>query len=337
MSDALLIAAHGSRDEAGVEEFWALADAWRALRPDRLQAAGFLEFASPTIGRAIDELVDRGATRIVVAPAMLMAAGHVKNDVPSEVQGARERHPGVAMPMARALDIHPSLIELCLLRYREALEGRREVAADRTLLLLAGRGTSDPDANANISRVSRFLWEATGVGWASVGYTGVTGPSVDEALAICRRLGYERIVVQPYFLFDGVLLKRIGEVAARQAEADPGVEIITTEHLRLHPLLIQAFEDRAHEAIHGAPDMNCGVCKYRVRLTGREADLGQPQAGHHLAVRAAEDDDDHGHGPRRRRRRPPVAVPPADLLSPAEPTPHPWDDRLLARLALVGG
>src|SRR3954469_20166830 len=113
MSDALLIAAHGSRDEAGVEEFSALADAWQRLRPDRLQASGFLEFARPTIGEAIDELVGSGARRIVVVPAMLMAAGHVKNDVPSEVQEARARHRGVGFHMARALDIHPALLDLC--------------------------------------------------------------------------------------------------------------------------------------------------------------------------------------------------------------------------------
>src|SRR5438270_3243093 len=192
MSDALLIAAHGSRDEAGVEEFWALADAWRALRPDRLQSEGFLEFARPTIGEAIDDLVGRGASRVVVVPAMLMAAGHVKNDVPSEIQEGRLRHPGVSFHMARALDIHPALLELCHVRYREALEGRDEIPAGRTLLLVVGRGTSDPDANANIARVSRFLWESTGAGWASIGFTGGTSPSVDEALSVCRRLGYAR-------------------------------------------------------------------------------------------------------------------------------------------------
>src|SRR3954465_15647860 len=116
MSDALLIAAHGSRDASGGEEFRAFADAWQALRPDRLQAAGFLEFARPTIGEAIDGLVARGARRITVVPAMLMAAGHVKNDVPSEVQDGRGRHPGVSFHMARALDIHPALLELAHVR-----------------------------------------------------------------------------------------------------------------------------------------------------------------------------------------------------------------------------
>jgi sirohydrochlorin cobaltochelatase len=326
MSDALLIAAHGSRDEAGVEEFRALADAWQAIRPDRLQAEGFLEFARPTIGQAIDDLAARGASRVVVVPAMLMAAGHVKNDVPSEVQEARLRHPGVQFHMARALDIHPALLELCHVRYREALAARAAIPADRTLLLLVGRGTSDPDANANIARVSRFLWEATGAGWASIGFTGVTGPSVDEALAVCRRLGYDRIVVQPYFLFDGVLLKRIRDAVGRHAEADPAVDFAYVPHLRLHPLLLQAFEDRAHEAIHGAPNMNCELCKYRVRLIGRESDLGSPQAGHHHHVRAGEDHDTHEHGSGRRPRKPAL---------PTEPTIHPWDDRLLARLQLI--
>ena len=104
MSDALLIAAHGSRDESGIAEFRSFADAWHRLRPDRLQAAGFLEFARPTIVEAIDALVEGGAGRITVVPAMLMAAGHVKNDVPSEIAEGRARHPAVSFHMARALD-----------------------------------------------------------------------------------------------------------------------------------------------------------------------------------------------------------------------------------------
>jgi sirohydrochlorin ferrochelatase len=330
MSDALLIAAHGSRDASGIEEFWAFANAWQQLRPDRLQAAGFLEFERPTIAAAIDDLVCRGARRITVVPAMLQAAGHVKNDVPSEIQEARGRHPGVVFHMARALDIHPALLELCHVRYREALADRPPRPADRTLLLLVGRGTSDPDANAGIARIARFLWESYGVGWASIAYSGLAAPDVDHALTVCRRLGFERIVVQPYFLFDGILLKRISETAARHAAADPEVEILTTGHFRLHPLLLQAFEDRAHEAVHGTPNMNCDLCKYRVRLIGREVDLGLPLSGHHHHVRAAMNGNDaheheHDHRARARRRS----------AGPRDTADHPWDERLLERLDLI--
>jgi len=329
MSDALLIAAHGSRDAAGIREFWAFASAWQQLRPDRLQAAGFLEFERPTIGEAIDDLADRGAERIVVVPAMLMAAGHVKNDVPSEIHRGRLRHPDIALQMARPLDIHPALLELCHVRFREALESRASIPPAETLLLLVGRGTSDPDANANIARISRFLWEASGVGWASIAYSGLASPGVDEALTVCRRLGYARIVVQPYLLFDGVLLKRVRDTVARHAEADACAEIVAAPHLRLHPLLLQAFEERVHEALHGAPNMNCELCKYRVRLIGREVDLGQPQYGHHHHVRAAADDDDtHDHRPRQKRPRSTNAN---TVLSAS----HPWDERLLERLQLV--
>jgi sirohydrochlorin ferrochelatase len=330
MSDALLIAAHGSRDGSGVDEFWSLADAWQRLRPDRLQAAGFLEFARPTIGEAIDDLVARGARRVTVVPAMLMAAGHVKNDVPSEIQEGRDRHPRVDFRMSRPLDIHPAVLELCSVRYREAIAGLTDVPPVETLLLLVGRGTSDPDANANIARVSRFLWESYGVGWACVAYSGLASPSVDDALTVCRRMGFTRIVVQPYLLFDGVLVKRVAETARSHAEADARTQFVTVPHLRTHPLLLQAFEDRAHEALHGTPLMNCELCKYRVRLIGHEADLGQPQEGRHHHARAGVEHGDDGQDQRARRRLRVSGAGPDSADAPF----HVWDDRLLDRLQL---
>lgn len=284
MSDALVIAAHGTRDEAGSAEFVELVRLWKRLRPDRVQEAGFLEFNRPTIGRAIDSVVGRGAARVAVVPAMLAAAGHVKNDVPSEVADARRRHPGVVFQMARALEVHPGLLELCAVRFREAIAGKPEIPMDSTALLVVGRGTSDPDANATISRLSRFLWEASGVAFATVAFSGLTSPTVDQALEWLRRMGFARIVVQPYLLFDGVLRKRVVEAAERHSAADTSREILATAHLGVHDLLVQALEDRAHEAFHGLPFMNCDLCKYRVKLSGREADFGAPQEGHHLEV-----------------------------------------------------
>jgi hypothetical protein len=148
-------------------------------------------------------------------------------------------------------------------------------------------------------------------------------------------MGFVRIVVQPYFLFDGVLVKRVREAAARHAALDPATEILVTEHFRLHPLLLQAFEDRAYEALQGAASMNCDVCKYRVRVVGHDADLGQPQLGHHHHARASADDhnaNDHSHafGPRRLR--------PTGLPFKQQPTSvHPWDERLLQLLDLSSG
>ena len=42
-------------------------------------------------------------------------------------------------------------------------------ARAETLLVVVGRGTNDPDANSNIAKIARMLWEGMGFGWAEVG------------------------------------------------------------------------------------------------------------------------------------------------------------------------
>ena len=94
---AVMLCGHGSRDEAAVTEFTALADALRH-RFEWPMAHGFLEFARPIIREGLDRLRDGGAREILAVPGMLFAAGHVKNDVPSVLNalGPRNRDPGSA-------------------------------------------------------------------------------------------------------------------------------------------------------------------------------------------------------------------------------------------------
>ncbi len=323
MRHALLIAGHGSRDADGIAEFLDLARHIRAsplgVMSDisELGDAGdlgdveiaFLEFARPTIQEGIDRLVGRGAERIVVLPGVLMAAGHVKNDMASEVRLARERHAGVEIVMGRALEVEPKLLELCRLRYREALADEPAVDPQETLLLLVGRGSSDPDANANIAKVARFLQEGYPVAWSAHCFSGVARPFLEEALPVCERMGFHRIVVQPYFLFTGILLKRIYEYVESRRQARPDLDIRATPHLQAHPLLLEAFRERAHEAVHGSPHMNCSLCRYRVAIIGHEHAQGQPQQPHHhhvqglhehvheLAAAGHQRHQDHGHEP----------------------------------------
>jgi sirohydrochlorin ferrochelatase len=284
MDHALLIAGHGSRDADGVAEFLDLARRYRDHRPGLPVEIAFLEFARPTIQEGIDRLVARGAATVVVLPGVLMAAGHAKNDMASEVRLARQRHPHVTFHMGRALDVDARLLQLCRLRYQEALAGRPAVPPEDTLLLLVGRGSSDPDANANIAKVARFLQEGYPTAWAGVAYSGVTAPLLPDALVVYERLGFRRIVVQPYFLFTGVLVKRIHEQVEERRRARPDLEYVVPAHLQTHPLLLDAFAERAEEALRGAGLMNCSLCQYRVAIIGHEHKHGQPQQPHHHHV-----------------------------------------------------
>jgi sirohydrochlorin cobaltochelatase len=289
MSQAVLIAGHGSRDPDGIAEFLDLARHFRACRPDLPVQIAFLEFARPTLQEGIDRLVQGGAREVTVLPGVLMAAGHAKNDMASEVRLARQRHPAVTFHMGRSLDVEPRLLQLCRLRYQEALAGRPE-EPENTLLLLVGRGSGDPDANGNIAKVARFLHEGYPAAWSAVAFSGITRPLLPDALPVCERLGLRRIVVQPYFLFTGVLLKRIYAQVEERRRARPDLEYVAVPHLQAHPLLLETFADRAEEALRGEGHMNCSLCQYRVPIIGHEQAVGEPQQPHHHHVQGL-----HGH------------------------------------------
>ena len=296
MESAILLVGHGSRDADGTEEFARLVELFRRAEPGRIVECGFLEFAKPVVQESIARCVQRGAKTIAVLPGMLMAAGHAKNDIPSEIHEARLLHPGVAFHYGRHVHLHANVLELSRLRIEEAESEARPRERSDTLLLVVGRGSSDPDANADVLKLARLLWEGMGFGWGAACYIGVTTPLVPEALERCRRLGFGRIIVFPFFLFTGVLEKRIRARAHAFGREYRDTEVLCASYLNVHPLLFDVFRERVQEALYGSPNMNCELCKYRVRLPGFAANLGQPQQGHHHHVRGIGQDDVGGDG-----------------------------------------
>ena len=291
---AVMICGHGSRDDAAIEEFNKLAGHLSKRLPDFDVESGFLEFATPVIRTGLDKLKERGAGRIVCVPGMLFAAGHVKNDLPSEVNTFAADNPGIEVLFGRELAVDQRLLKAARDRIEAAeKEAPTNIPRSESLLMVVGRGTNDPDANSNVSKVARMLWEGMGMGWAEVSYSGVAYPLVDEGLANAVKLGYRRIIVFPYFLFTGVLVRRIYGWANEAAAANPDVEILNASYLNDHELLIDTFVDRVWEALEGENNMNCQLCKYREQIIGYEGDQGAPQVGHHHHVRGVGTD---GHG-----------------------------------------
>ncbi len=229
----------------------------------------------------LEALKRRGVGRILALPGMLFAAGHVKNDIPWELNSFAVDNPAIAVEYGRDLAIDPGLLRAASDRIEGALAARDDVhpiERSDSLLLVVGRGTSDPDANSNIAKVARMLWEGLGFGWAEIGFSGVAFPRVTQALERAVRLGFRRIVVFPYFLFTGVLVKRIyaetDEVAARH----PEIDFVKADYLNDHPLVLDSFVARVAEIDRGENAMNCRLCKYRDQVIGYEADAGAAQA-----------------------------------------------------------
>ncbi len=296
----VMVCGHGSRDASAVAEFRRLVNGLIGRLPEYAVESGFLEFARPILREGLDRLRLKGVSQVLAVPGMLFAAGHVKNDVPSVLNAYAAEH-GLKIEYGRDLGLDPRLLRAARDRIAAALAATTTpVDLDATLLAVIGRGTSDPDANGNVAKVARMLWEGMGFGWAEVGYSGVAAPQVDVLLERASRLGFRRIVVFPYFLFTGILVQRIYAQTDAVAARHPEIEFIKAGYLGDHPEVLASFVERIEGIRTGDVNMNCRLCKYRARLIGHEAAVGAPQVAHHHHVEGigSEADLDHRHGHR---------------------------------------
>ena len=325
---ALLVVGHGSRDAAAGGELDRLVTTVTGLLPGTAVGAGYLELAEPHVDDAVDALVAGGARDVVAVPLVLFGAGHLKDDGPALLGRARRRHPDVRFRLARDLGIHPSVLAVAEDRARAALlrspapSGGEAAARPVTAahdhpshlteaVVLVGRGSTDPDACAEMVKFARLLEDGRGLGSVEAAFAAMSRPGVEGALDRSRRLGAGRIAVVPLFLFTGVLVDRVAERARRWAAAHADVEVVVGSHLGPDPRLAALVVERHREATAGDVRMNCDVCVYRVRLPGFEEKVGTPlqlspadrPARGWRARRAANQDAERAAARRERPRR----------------------------------
>lgn len=278
MKPPLLLAAHGTRDQAGVDAFTSF-----AARVGRLvgghgitSAGGFIELSPPPVRDAVATLT-AGArpAKIVAVPLMLSAAGHAKGDIPAALAREQARHPGLSWHYGRPLGPHPALLDLLDARIRAAGAG------PHTAVLVIGRGSTDPDANADVVKTARLLWEGRGFRFAETAFVSLARPDVAEGLERCRLLGARRIVVARYFLFPGVLPDRVADQAAAYAKQHEELDITTADVLGDCDELAGLVYERYKEALSGDIRMNCDMCVYRAAMPGFEHRVGEAQHPHH--------------------------------------------------------
>jgi sirohydrochlorin cobaltochelatase len=288
----VMICGHGSRNRQAVAEFARLAEGLRPLLPGVPVDYGYLEFARPILRDGLDRLREQGVQRVLAIPGMLFAAGHAKNDIPS-VLNTYAAETGLRIDYGRELGVDLKMIQAAGARIREALErsdadmaaaGLPPVPLADTLLVVVGRGSSDPDANSNVAKVTRMLVEGFGFGWGETVYSGVTFPLVEPGLRHVVRLGFRRVLVFPYFLFSGVLVSRIRQHTQLVAADHPDLQFVDAAYLGDHPSVLATFRERVEEVLRGEAQMNCSLCKYRAQVLGFETEVGAPQRSHHHHV-----------------------------------------------------
>ncbi|MFI1307199.1 sirohydrochlorin chelatase [Streptomyces sioyaensis] len=280
---ALLIAGHGTRDESGAEALRTLVRVLGERHPD-VPVAGGLFGSSPAslpLDEAVDGLVARGVTRLAVVPLLLAPTGPVTEALPAALARATERHPRLAHVCGAELGPHPKLLDVLERRLDEALGGgaRRPEDRARTTVLLVGRGTTDPQANAEVVRAARLLWEGRGFAGVETAFVARTAPDVPAGLDRCRTLAAAagagaagRIVVLPYFFFPGGLLERLRMQTEGWAAAHPATEVLGAGVLGTPAELAEVVMERYH-AVAGDPLLSAATCGGRAAAEdARETD-----------------------------------------------------------------
>ena len=283
----LLTIGHGTRDEQGRQRFLDFSAAYQGLDTSRPVVPCFLELTGPTIQEGIEQCVAQGYREFSVLAILLFAARHNKFDVTNELDRARERYRDLKFYYGRPFGVAPEILDLWRLRL-EQLDGPRfnpeQIPRSQTVLLFVGRGSSDPDANGDTYKMARMLWEGSGYQTVETCFIGITHPRLEEGFRRARLYEPKRIIVLPYFLFTGVLVKKIFQISAEQEEQYPHTSITCLPEMDIQPQLLALLRQREIETQVGQVQMNCEMCKFRL------AALENGGGAHHH-----HHDHNHGH------------------------------------------
>ena len=289
-NDTILLVGHGSREASGNAEILLFAERWRARHPDWRIEVGFIEFADPLLDPALNHAA-RNSGRVLVLPLILNAAGHVRQDIPSAIQRARKRHPDVQFLYAPHLAVSDPLLRILKRFLRQAML-QLDVPDPRTTgVILLGRGSSDRLANGDVARMARWLWEIGDHERVDLAFTGVTFPRLEKVVRDQVALGMMQIVVMPYYLFTGTLIKRIGRQMENLAAQYPQVRFAHTSYFGFEPEIARMLDERVHALKQGvgAIDLDRLMRPDPFRESEGHHHHHHHGHGHHHG-------QDHGHG-----------------------------------------
>ncbi len=293
-SRPLLMIGHGTRDEDGRQTFLDFATAYQALDSSRPVIPCFLELTEPSILKGVEYCVQQGFTDISALPILLFAARHNKFDVTNELDRSREIYPQVSFSYGRHFGITPSILDLWndrLAKLDTPEANPKQISRADTVLLFVGRGASDPDANGDVYKMARMLWEGSGYHTVETCFIGITHPRLEEGFRRARLYQPKRIIVLPYFLFTGALVKKIVGITEQQQAEFPDIEMACLPEMGVQSQLLQLVREREIETQLGQVNMNCEACKFRLAFKSQGHSHGHDHGHSH----SHHDHHNHGH------------------------------------------
>ena len=297
----VLLIGHGSRDAEGRQALLDLAEAFATLDRRRPVIPCFLELTEPTIADGVAECDRLGFAEVVALPVLLFGARHNKFDITNELDFQNQRYPHLIFRYGAPLGITTHLLEQLKQSLTTVEQSLEPVDKSETVLLFVGRGSSDPEANGEACKLARMLWEGSGYRSVEVSFVGITHPRLEMGFERALMGTPRRIIVVPYFMFTGVLVKKIQAAAAARDLAHRDTEIVCLPELGISSAVLQSLYLREQEAVKGEIQMNCQLCKFRIAASRDwgDGDRSHDSHGHnghsHHESDRNEHDRSHGH------------------------------------------
>lgn len=272
MKKTIVIVGHGSREPRSNQDFETLVQHFQGYVPDAPVRWCYVELEFPSLADALENAASE-SDRVTLVPLFLFAAKHVKNDLPLAVHAAQQKFPHVQFHVAPAFGADPLMLKLLTKRVEEGISNLGK-AREKTVLIVMGRGSSDPDANGDFCKLVRMLEESVNFARVETAYCGVSHPFLEETLNRVVLERPEAILIQPYLMFPGTLVRKIEEKLEQFSKLYPWIQIKISNCMGEDPLLFELLRERAHHAETGEIPLPCINCQYRVSLAGFEEQVG---------------------------------------------------------------
>ncbi|MEJ9229662.1 sirohydrochlorin chelatase [Peribacillus butanolivorans] len=240
--EAILYICHGSRVKEASAQAIDFIHVCMEGQSNTIQEYCFLELQSPTIEDAYDRCVQRGATKIIAIPVLLLTAAHAKYDIPVILCKMKKQYPEVELKYGRPIGVSDKMVDILVERLKET----NEKVTENSLVLLVGRGSSDPDVKRDLSQLAGLLKRRLPKSQVQDCYLTAASPTFAETLEMAEDAQSDQIFIIPYLLFTGILMQSI-QTAIKKIQKKGKQNFVLCRYLGYHPKIGQALSERIHE------------------------------------------------------------------------------------------
>jgi sirohydrochlorin ferrochelatase len=202
---AILYIGHGTRSKKGAQEAKSFLQRVIDQVDVPIQEISFLELTEPFIDQGFQRCVERGATDITVVPLFLLAAGHIKKDIPEALVKLKKHYPAVQVNMRDPFGVQGEILDAI----EELVLSVVEDVTPEDSLLIVGRGSSDPSIHTAFAEIGAGIGKRLGTEKVSICYLAAASPKFEEGLQTATVQTTGKVIVIPYLLFSGLLLSEV--------------------------------------------------------------------------------------------------------------------------------